>query len=63
MRLFAVKDRSTGKLALSGEFFSNKKEAKDARTELNPPRSEDFVQGTLERYFVVKGPDHRLYKK
>lgn len=58
-KLFAVVDSSTKKVI---EYFDNKPEAKALRNSLNPPRSEDFVAGTKERFFIAKGPDHRLFR-
>lgn len=58
-RLFRVVDSSTNKTI---EFFSNKIEAKELRNKLNPERGEHFIPGTRERYYIAKGPDHRLYK-
>ena len=62
LRLFAVKDRTNGKV-VGNEYYESKMEAKEARDKLNPERDKDFQQGTLERYYVVKGPDHKLYGK
>ena len=58
-RLFKVVDSHTKKTI---EYFSNKIEAKATRNSLNPERGDDFIPGTKERYYIAKGPDHRLYK-
>lgn len=58
-KLFQVVDSHTNKTI---EYFSNKLEAKALRDELNPERGDDFVTGTRERYFIGKGPDHRLFR-
>lgn len=59
-RLFSVKDSHNNKVI---EHFDDKMKAKAVRNELNPKRSEDFVLGTRERYYVTKGPDHKDYVK
>lgn len=58
-RLFRVVDSNTNNTV---EYFSAKQDAKKLRNKLNPERGESFVLGTFERYFISKGPDHRLFK-
>ena len=57
-KLFKVVDREDGKTV---EYFEDKPSAKILRDMLNPNRGDDFIQGTQERHFVAKGPDHRHY--
>lgn len=53
LRLFALRDTQTNKL-ISDVYYASKPEAKRARDALN---------GTLKRYVVSPGPDHRRAKK
>lgn len=55
-RLFAVGDSVTGKV--TGNFYSNKREAKDERDRLN-----NAQPGSTSRFMVVVGPDHQRYKQ
>jgi len=51
-KLYAVKDRQTGKL-VSTVWYDNKMIAKKERNELNGPRPDDFIEGTQERFFLT----------
>ena len=57
-RLFQVMDSNKNKIV---EYFEHKADAKVLRNTLNPIRVDDFVEGTKERYFIAKGPDHRKF--
>jgi len=57
-KLFAVVDSETKSIV---QYFSCKSEAKALRNIMNPTRKEDFKLGTKERFYIGKGPDHRLY--
>lgn len=54
LRLFALRDTSTGKL-VPNLHFASKPEAKKARDENNAAAGHD-------RYVVTNGPDHRRFK-